>query len=114
MLAREFYGNTLTARALREPAERMGHSSTRAALVCLHSTSDRQRTIADAVGTVRRCPRTDKMRPWASTSTAILRHNDSIEKTTLTPAQHAALRDQVDALEVSASIEIRVPAYPTD
>jgi hypothetical protein len=30
--------------------ERMGHSSTRAALVYLHSTSDRQRTIADAVG----------------------------------------------------------------
>ena len=29
----------------------MGHSSTRAALVYLHSTSDRQRTIADAVGT---------------------------------------------------------------
>jgi hypothetical protein len=31
--------------------ERMGDSSTRAALVYLHSTSDRQRTIADAVGT---------------------------------------------------------------
>jgi len=47
-------GNTLTADAganLRELMERMGHSSTRAALVYLHSTSDRQRTIADAVGT---------------------------------------------------------------
>jgi hypothetical protein len=32
--------------------ERMGHSSTRAALVYLHSTSDRQRSIADAVGNV--------------------------------------------------------------
>jgi hypothetical protein len=30
--------------------ERMGHSSTRAALVYLHSTSERQRTLADAVG----------------------------------------------------------------
>jgi hypothetical protein len=30
--------------------ERMGHSSTRAALIYLHSTSERQRTIADAVG----------------------------------------------------------------
>ena len=47
-------GNTLTADAganLRELMERMGHSSTRAALVYQHSTSDRQRTIADAVGT---------------------------------------------------------------
>jgi integrase len=46
-------GNTLTADAdanLRELMERMGHSSTRAALVYLHSTSDRQRSIADAVG----------------------------------------------------------------
>jgi hypothetical protein len=30
--------------------ERMGHSSTRAALIYLHSTSERQRGIADAVG----------------------------------------------------------------
>ena len=48
-------GNTLTAGAganLRELMERMGHSSTRAALVYLHSTSARQRSIADAVGNV--------------------------------------------------------------
>jgi integrase len=46
-------GNTLTADAganLRELMERMGHSTTRAALVYLQSTSDRQRAIADAVG----------------------------------------------------------------
>jgi hypothetical protein len=30
--------------------ERMRHSSTRAALIYLHSTSERQRAIADAVG----------------------------------------------------------------
>jgi hypothetical protein len=44
---------TLSAEAganLREPMERMGHSSTRAALIYLHSTSERQRAIADAVG----------------------------------------------------------------
>jgi hypothetical protein len=29
--------------------QRMGHSSSRAALIYLHSTSDRQRTLADAV-----------------------------------------------------------------
>ena len=30
--------------------ERMGHCSTRAALIYLHSTGDRQRTLADALG----------------------------------------------------------------
>ena len=34
--------------------ERMGHSSTKAALVYLHSTSERQRTLADAVGRLAR------------------------------------------------------------
>jgi hypothetical protein len=29
--------------------ERMGHSSTRAALIYLHASSERQRTLADAV-----------------------------------------------------------------
>jgi integrase len=50
-------GNMLTAEAgatLREMMDRMGHSSTRAALVYLHATSQRQRTIADAVGTMTR------------------------------------------------------------
>jgi hypothetical protein len=30
--------------------ERMGHASTRAALIYLHSTDERQRKLADAVG----------------------------------------------------------------
>ena len=50
-------GNMLTAEAgatLRELMDRMGHSSTRAALVYLHATSQRQRTIADAVGAMTR------------------------------------------------------------
>jgi integrase len=45
-------GNTLTANAganLKELMDRMGHSTTRAALIYLHSTSERQRTIADAI-----------------------------------------------------------------
>jgi integrase len=45
-------GNKLTADAganLRELMERMGHSSTRAALVYLYSTGQRQHAIADAV-----------------------------------------------------------------
>jgi integrase len=46
-------GNALTANAganLRELMERMGHSSTRAALIYLHSTGERQRTLADTLG----------------------------------------------------------------
>jgi integrase len=46
-------GNTMTADAganLRELMERMGHSSTRAALIYLNSSDDRQRMLADAVG----------------------------------------------------------------
>jgi integrase len=46
-------GNTLTAAAganLRELMARMGHSSTRAALIYLHSSDERQRQIADALG----------------------------------------------------------------
>jgi integrase len=45
-------GNLLIAHAganLRELMERMGHSSSRAALIYLHSTSDRQQTLANAV-----------------------------------------------------------------
>jgi integrase len=45
-------GNLLVADAggnLRELMERMGHSTSRAALVYLHSTDDRQRTLANAV-----------------------------------------------------------------
>ncbi len=46
-------GNTLTATAganLRELMTRMGHGSTRAALIYLHSTDERQQAIADALG----------------------------------------------------------------
>jgi hypothetical protein len=45
-------GNHLVAEAgatLRELMERMGHSSSRAALIYLHSTDARQRTLAEAV-----------------------------------------------------------------
>jgi integrase len=45
-------GNQLTADAganLCELMERMGHSSSRAALIYLHSTSDRQRQLAETV-----------------------------------------------------------------
>ena len=50
-------GNTLTADAganLRELMERMGHASTRAALIYLHSTDERQRKLAEVVGELAR------------------------------------------------------------
>jgi integrase len=43
-------GNTLTEVSLRELMDRMGHSSTRAALIYQHSSDERQRKLADAVG----------------------------------------------------------------
>jgi len=46
-------GNVLAAAAganLRELMERMGHSTARAAIVYLHSTDERQRKVADALG----------------------------------------------------------------
>jgi integrase len=46
-------GNQFSADAganIRELMERMGHDSTRAALIYLHSSAERQRTIADRVG----------------------------------------------------------------
>ena len=46
-------GNSLTADAgasLRELMDRMGHSSTRAALIYLHSSDERQRMLAAAIG----------------------------------------------------------------
>ena len=50
-------GNVLAAGAganLRELMERMGHSTTRAAMVYLHSTDERQRKVADALGDLAR------------------------------------------------------------
>jgi integrase len=50
-------GNVLAAAAganLRELMERMGHSTTRAAIVCLHSTDERQGKVADALGDLAR------------------------------------------------------------
>ncbi len=50
-------GNTLSADAganLRELMERMGHSSTRAALIYLHGGDERQRAIADTVSNMAR------------------------------------------------------------
>jgi hypothetical protein len=40
---------TATGATLRELMDRMGHSSTRAALIYLHGSDDRQRVIADGL-----------------------------------------------------------------
>jgi integrase len=50
-------GNHLTAMAganLRELMDRMGHSTTRAALIYLHGTREQQQAVADAVGNLAR------------------------------------------------------------
>jgi integrase len=50
-------GNHLSSEAgatLRELMERMGHSTTRAALIYQHATDERQRAVADAIGTLAR------------------------------------------------------------
>ena len=43
---------SLAGASLRELMDRMGHSTTRAALIYLHRTSERDRAIADAMGTL--------------------------------------------------------------
>ncbi|WP_435842384.1 tyrosine-type recombinase/integrase [Streptomyces collinus] len=53
-------GNTLASTAgasTRELMTRMGHSSSRAALIYQHMTSDRDRAIADRLGAMTREPR---------------------------------------------------------
>ena len=48
-------GNTMaaaTGASLREPMERMGHSSSRAALIYQHATRERDEAIATAMGEV--------------------------------------------------------------
>ncbi len=73
-------GNTLTADAganLRELMDRMGHSSTRAALIYLHSSGERQRTLADAVGDAARAALQKTQQPAKASGTDVAhdRHN---------------------------------------
>jgi integrase len=59
-------GNQLTANAGANPRElmaRMGHGSERAALVYLHSSRERQRALADAVGEAARAELAKSERP---------------------------------------------------
>jgi hypothetical protein len=79
-------------------------------LAALPNMTTARSAVADAV------LMRDKIRALGvSTYTAALRHDGSVEKTTLTAAQHAALRDQAEALEAGASsIEIRSPAASQD
>jgi hypothetical protein len=62
-------GNHYTASAganLRELMERMGHSTSRAAMIYLHSTDPRQRALADAVDKAAR-DELRQARKWPST-----------------------------------------------
>ncbi len=69
-------GNTLTADAganLRELMERMGHSSTRAALIYQHSSIERQRTLANAVGEAARAALQKTRQPGKASGTGVAR-----------------------------------------
>ena len=76
-------GNDLTAAAganLRELMERMGHSSTRAALIYLHASSERQRALADTVSDRARSelrPTSRKRGRASSSGTEVARRRDS-------------------------------------
>ena len=62
-------GNVLAAAAganLRELMERMGHSTTRAAIVYLHSTDERQRKVADSLGELARAELRDDRKRGAA------------------------------------------------
>ena len=71
-------GNVLAAAAganLRELMERMGHSTTRAAIIYLHSTDERQRKVADALGDLARSElQNDRKRAARTGSGADLAH----------------------------------------
>ena len=59
-------GNTLAGAAgasLRELMERMGHSTTRAALIYQHRTSERDKLIADATGKLAKAELRQRGRP---------------------------------------------------
>ena len=73
-------GNTLTADAganLRELMDRMGHSSTRAALIYQHSSSERQRTLADAVGEAARAALEKARQPGEASGTGVAREREN-------------------------------------
>ena len=75
-------GNQLTANAganLKELMARMGHDSERAALIYLHSTAERQRALADAVGATARAElaRSKKRETAKSSGTRMARNRRS-------------------------------------
>nr|WP_231510092.1 hypothetical protein [Streptosporangium roseum] len=55
------YGAASTGASLKELMSRMGHSSTRAALIYQHASQDRDRTIAQALGSAFRAARETKI-----------------------------------------------------
>jgi integrase len=78
-------GNNLTAQAganLRELMERMGHSSTRAALIYLHATTERQRALADILSTLIESAMTERAPGQDSSGTNVARgRQESIDTT---------------------------------
>lgn len=89
-------GNQLTANAVASPKElmaRMGHDSERAALIRLHSTAERQRALADAVGESARAELAKSMPRKAAkpSATRAARNRRSSEETGKWPAPRPRL-----------------------
>jgi len=78
-------GNNLTAQAganLRELMERMGHSSTRAALIYLHATAERQRALADRLSALIESTKAQQAPDQDSSGTDMARRGQDAAKTT--------------------------------
>ena len=58
--------------------ERMGHSSARAALIYLHATGERQRALADTLGTLIEAERASDQ---GSSGTDVARREDTASET---------------------------------
>ena len=62
--------------------ERMGHSSTRAALIYLHATSERQRALADTLGTLIEETKAQQVSDQDSSGTNVARRKQDPAETT--------------------------------
>ena len=74
-------GNQLTANAGANPEElmaRMGHDSERAALIYLHSSRERQRGLANAVGKAARAELTELKKGNTAESKGTRRHETAV------------------------------------
>jgi hypothetical protein len=109
-------GNKLTAYAGANPKElmaRMGHDSERAALIYLHSSRERQRTLADAVGEAARAELANREWQMTRAPTATRTRDLPLRRRSLYPLSYQGLqgfhltRDPGGALPQREAIDVR-------